>query len=67
MTDFEMITIRIKGGEEITMTATDVQWFSRDGLCVGHASLEEFRDFLREKLSDIKHDASLEHGADAQS
>ena len=67
MTDFEMITVRLNGGEQITMTASDVQWFSRDGLCVGHASMCEFLDFLKDKLADIKHDASLEHGEDAAS
>ena len=67
MSDFEMITVRLKGGEEITMTASDVQWFSRDGLCIGHASMFEFLDFLKDKLADIKYDASLEHGEDAAS
>jgi len=61
MTDFEMITVRIKGGEQITMTATDVQWFSRDGLCVGHASMEEFLDFLKETLADMRFTAKMEH------
>jgi hypothetical protein len=28
MSDFEQITVRLKNGDEITMTANDVQWFS---------------------------------------
>lgn len=66
MTSFEMITVRITGGEQITLTPNDVQWFSRDGLCVGHASMDEFLEFLKEKLADIKYDASMEHGQDAE-
>ena len=66
MTDFEQITVRLKNGDEITMTANDVQWFSF-GLCVGHVSMEEFLDFLKDRLADIKYDASLEHGEDAAS
>lgn len=66
MSDFELITIRLKGGEQITMSATDVQWFTRDGLCCGYASMEEFQDFLKEKLADIRLDASREHGLDAE-
>jgi hypothetical protein len=27
--------------------------------------MEEFLEFLRDKLADIKYDASLEHGEDA--
>jgi hypothetical protein len=65
MSSIEMITVRFQWGEQITMTETDVQYFSRDGLCIGHASTAEFLDFLKEKLADIKHDASIEHGEDA--
>lgn len=64
-TQFEMITVKLDTGEQITMTANDVQWFSRDGLCIGHAAMEEFLDFLKEKLADIRLDASREHGMDA--
>ena len=67
MSSIEMITVRMAGGEQLTMTETDVQWFARDGLCVGHASMSEFRDFLKEKLADIKYDASFQHGEDAAS
>ena len=56
MISIEIITVGMAGGEHITMTKTDVQWFSRDGLCIGHASMDEFLDFLKEKLADIKYD-----------
>lgn len=66
MTTFEMITVKLDSGEQITMTANDVQWFSRDGLCIGHAAMEEFLEFLKEKLEDVQLDASREHGMDAE-
>ena len=65
MSDFLMFTIHLKNGDQITMTACDVRWHARDGRCIGLASIEEFQDFLKDKLADIKHDASLEHGEDA--
>jgi hypothetical protein len=67
MTDFQMITVHLKSGEQITMTACDVRWHDRNGRCVGLAAMDEFLDFLKEKAEDIKYDASMEHGEDAAS
>lgn len=67
MTDFQMITVHLKSGEQITLTACDVRWFDRNGRCVGLAAMEEFLDFLKDKLADIKHDTSMDHGEDAAS
>ena len=60
-----MITVHLKNGDQVTLTACDVRWFDRNGRCVGVASIEEFQNFLRDKLADIKHDASIEHGEEA--
>ena len=67
MSDFQMITVHLKNREQVTLTACDVRWFDRNGRCVGLASLDEFLDFLKEKLADIKYDSSLNHGEDAES
>lgn len=67
MSEFQMITVHLKSGDQITMTTCDVRWFDRAGRCVGLASMEEFLDFLKEKLADIKYDASQDHGEDAKS
>lgn len=63
----DLITVRFDNGESVTMNRMEVMWFGKDGGIVGHASLEEFRDFCREVLADAKLDASREHGMDAES
>jgi hypothetical protein len=63
----DLITVKFDNGESVTMNHIEVMWFGRDGGIVGHAGLEEFRDFCQEKLADARFDAKVEHGMDAES
>lgn len=67
MSEIEMVLFRFNGGQEIRITEDDVSWIDQDDQLLGRASMEQLFRFLKEKLADIRRDASMDHGADAQS
>lgn len=56
----DLITVMFDSGESVTMNQMEVMWFGKDGGLMGHSSLDEVRDFLREVLQDAKFDAASE-------
>jgi hypothetical protein len=53
-----LVTIHIGDDEVITLNETEVIWFGKGGQIVGHCTTEEFRDFCKDFLADIKHQES---------
>lgn len=61
MSEIEMVLFRFDGGQEIRITEDDVSWIDQDDQLLGRATTKQFLEFLKEKLDDIRHDASTKH------
>ena len=59
-TQIQSINVCFNSGEHMTMNPDQVMLFARGGEMIGCAATQEYYEFLRDTLADIKHNESCE-------
>lgn len=65
MISITFINVGFDTGEHLTLTTTEANLYAKGGYLIGHAGIEEFYEFLKDKLADVRHEHDLGEYMDA--